>query len=169
MCTWTCLPTPVPPSPTCYCPPVHLGSAKPSCPPSAPWKTRPPWVQFRQSVVRPLHESRPDLEIIFDLATRLGVGHHFFDGNIEAAWNYQLVPSGLTVQRLRAHPVGLPVAAQTRYQKYAEIEAQTGQPRGFQTPTRKVELYATRFARAGYAPLPVYQEPAASPLSRVEV
>jgi len=97
------------------------------------------------------------------------VGHHFFDGNIEAAWNYQLAPSGLTVQQLRAHPVGLPVAARTRYQKYAEIDAKTGQPWGFRTPTRKVEIYATRFARAGYAPLPVYQEPAESPLSRREV
>lgn len=124
-----------------------------------------PWIQFRQSVVQPLHESRPDLEIIFDLATRLGLGAHFFDGNIEAAVNYHLTPSGLTVRQLRAHPVGLRAAARTRYQKYAEINPQTGQPRGFQTPTRKVEIYATRFAGAGYAPLPMFQEPIASPAS----
>jgi anaerobic selenocysteine-containing dehydrogenase len=116
------------------------------------------WVQLREAVVQPVYESRPDLEVIFDLAKRLGVGDHFFDGDIEAAFNYHLAPSGLTAQQLRAHRVGLRVAAQTRYRKYAEIDAQTGQPRGFRTPTRKVEIYATSFARAGYAPLPVYQE-----------
>ena len=117
------------------------------------------WAQFRQPVVRPVHESRSDLEIIFELAMRLGLGEHFFAGKIEAAFNYQLAPSGLTVQQLREQPMGVRVDARTRYQKYAEIDAQTGRPRGFATPTGKIELYATRFANAGYAPLPVDQEP----------
>ena len=123
------------------------------------------WVQLRPPVVQPLHESRSDLEILFDLATRLGLGEHFFDGDIEAAFNYQLAPSGLTVQQLREHPMGMRAEGQTRYQKYAEIDPQTGQPRGFQTPSRKVEIYATRFAQAGYAPLPVLQEPVEGPAS----
>ena len=113
---------------------------------------QPPGSSSGSAVVQPLYESRPDLEIIFDLATRLGVGEHFFDGDIEAAFNYQLAPSGLTVQQLRAHPVGMRVAAQTRYQKYAEIDAQTGQPRGFQTPTRKVEIYATQLCQSRLRP-----------------
>ncbi len=127
------------------------------------------WVQLRQAVVPPLHESRPDLEILFDLATRLGVGEHFFGGDIDAALNYQLAPAGVTVQQLRAHPLGIRVEAHTRYEKYAERDAETGQPRGFPTPTRKVEIYATRFARAGYPPLPVLQEPAQRHSSRPEV
>jgi anaerobic selenocysteine-containing dehydrogenase len=128
------------------------------------------WVQLRKAVVAPVAESRPDLEILFDLAGLLGLGAHFWDGDIEAALNYQLAPSGLSVQQLRAHPLGMRVEFPTRYQKYAEIEAKTGQPRGFPTPTRKIELYATRFASAGYDPLPVYSEPVDSPISRsVEV
>jgi anaerobic selenocysteine-containing dehydrogenase len=127
------------------------------------------WVQLRPAVVPPLHASRPDLAIIFDLATRLGVGASFFDGDLEVAWNYQLAPSGLTIQQLRAHPVGMRVEAQTRYQKYAELDPQTGQPRGFQTPSGKVEIYATRFARAGYPPLPVYQESVEGPSSHPAV
>src|SRR5207244_7672867 len=51
-------------------------------------------------------------------------------------------------------------------QKYAERDAATGQPRRCPTPTRKVEVYSTRFARAGYPPLPVYQEPGGNPHSR---
>jgi hypothetical protein len=73
--------------------------------------------------------------IYFDLAKRLGLGEHFFDGNIDAAWNHQLGPSGLTVQQLRAYPIGAQVEARTRYQKYAELDRKTGQPRGFHTPT----------------------------------
>jgi anaerobic selenocysteine-containing dehydrogenase len=123
------------------------------------------WAQCREPVVQPLYESRSDVAIIFDLATRLGLGQHFFDGDLEAAYNYELAPSGLTVQQLRQHPMGLRARGETRYQKYAEIDAATGQSRGFPTPTRKVEIYSTHFARAGYAPLPVYQEPGGSPHS----
>ena len=37
------------------------------------------WAQFREPVVQPLHESRSEVAIIFDLAMRLGLGEHFFD------------------------------------------------------------------------------------------
>jgi anaerobic selenocysteine-containing dehydrogenase len=126
------------------------------------------WVQLRPAVVQPLHEARADLEIIFDLATRLGLSEHFFNGDIEAALNFQLVPSGLTVQQLRAHPMGMRVDIQTRFQKYAEIDAQTRRPRGFQTPTRKIEIYSTSFARAGYASLPVCEDPVRNRESDIE-
>ena len=66
------------------------------------------------------------------------------------------------MQQLRQHPMGMRATGDTRFQKYAEMDAATGQPRGFPTPTRKVEIYATRFAQAGYDPLPVYQEPVGS-------
>ena len=116
------------------------------------------WAQFREPVVQPLHESRSEVAIIFDLAMRLGLGDHFFHGDIEAAYSYELAPSGLTVQQLRQHPMGMRARGETRFQKYAELDAATGQPRGFPTPTRKVEIFSTRFAQAGYASLPVYQE-----------
>ena len=114
------------------------------------------WAQLRPAVVQPLHESRPDTEIIFDLAQRLGLSEQFFAGDIDAALNYQLLPSGLSVEQLRARPIGMRAHVQTRYRKYAEIDARTGAPHGFNTPTRKIEIYATRFADAGYAPLPEF-------------
>ena len=132
----------------------------PSPPPFALAEQTATWAQVRQAVVRPVHEARPDLEIIFALAQRLGLGAHFFSGDMETAFNHHLAPSGLTVQALREHPAGIRVPGETRYRKYADIDAQTGQPRGFQTPTRKLEIYATSFARAGYPPLPVVWEPA---------
>ncbi len=119
------------------------------------------WAQLRPAVVKPVHESRSDIEIIFDLAKRLELSEQFFDGDIDAAWNYQLEPSGLSVQHLRENPVGVRSNARTRHQKHAEMDADTGQPRGFDTPTRKLEIYSATFADAGYSPLPEFKPRAA--------
>jgi anaerobic selenocysteine-containing dehydrogenase len=113
------------------------------------------WAQLRPAVVKPVHESRPDLEIVFDLARRLGLKQHFFDGDIDAGYNHHLAPSGITVEQLRGNRLGMRSATKTRTRKYAEIDAQTKQPRGFATPTGKIEIYSTSFARAGYSQLPV--------------
>jgi anaerobic selenocysteine-containing dehydrogenase len=115
------------------------------------------WAQLRPAVVKPVHESRSDTEIIFDLAKRLNLSATFFDADIDAAWNYQLEPSGLSVRHLRENPVGVRSTARTRHQKHAEINT-TGQTRGFDTPTRKIEIYSATFADAGYSPLPEFDQ-----------
>ncbi len=115
------------------------------------------WAQLRPAVVEPEHESRADIEIIFDLARRLGLNEQFFGGDIDAAYNYHLAPSGLTVEQLRANRIGMRAPVKTQYQKYAEIELQRGRPRGFRTPTGKIEIYSTRFAESGHSPLPAIQ------------
>jgi anaerobic selenocysteine-containing dehydrogenase len=118
------------------------------------------WAQLKPAVVPPLYESRADIEIVFDLANRLGLKEKFFGGDIDAGYNYHVAPSGLTVEQLRANRTGVRAVLRTRYQKHAEIDPQTGQPRGFQTPTGKIEIYSTRFAAAGYPPLPGMLQPA---------
>ena len=115
------------------------------------------WVQLRPSAIAPLYESRSDTAIIFELAERLGLSKHFFDGDIDSATNYQLAPSGLSVAQLRANPIGLRSSAATRYSKYAEMDSRTQQPKGFDTPTGKIEIYSTSFAKNGYPPLPEFQ------------
>ncbi len=112
------------------------------------------WAQLRPAVIRPLHESRSDLEIVFELARRLGLNQHFFDGDIDAGYNHHLAPSGITVEQLRTNRLGMRSATKTRYRKYAEIDARTRQPRGFATPTLKIEIYSTAFAKACYPPMP---------------
>jgi anaerobic selenocysteine-containing dehydrogenase len=112
------------------------------------------WAQFRPAVVNPLYESRSDIEIIFELAKRLELSDNFFSGDLEAGFDYQLKPSGLSTKELRAHPHGIRADVQTRYRKYAEIEAVSRQPHGFETPSGKIEIFSTSFADAGYAPLP---------------
>ncbi len=115
------------------------------------------WAQLRPAVITPLHESRSDTEIIFDLAKRLKLSDQFFNGDLDAAFAYQLAPSGISVEQLKQRPVGLRSNARTRYKKYAEIVGRDGEPCGFDTPSGKVELYSTNFARAGYAPLPQFE------------
>src|SRR5262249_34323756 len=114
------------------------------------------WAQLRPAVIKPVHESRSDIEIIFDLAKRLDLSKNFFDGDIEAAWNYQLEPSALSVAQLRETPIGLRSNARTRHQKHADIDT-TGQRRGFDTPSRKIEIYSSTFAEVGYSPIPEFE------------
>ncbi len=116
------------------------------------------WTQLRPAVVPPLHESRSDTEIIFDLAKRLGLSEQFFDGDIDAALNYQLAPSGFSTEQLRANPIGMRSTAVTRHCKYAERNSDDVRPTGFNTPTGKIEIYSTTFAKVGYAPLAEFKK-----------
>jgi anaerobic selenocysteine-containing dehydrogenase len=124
-------------------------------------------VQLRQRVVAPRGEARSDTQIVFDLASRLGLGAHFWDGDIEAAYRYQLGPSGVSLEALRNKPGGVRVPQPVRHRKFAEPV--DGVPRGFNTPTRKIELYSETMLEHGYPPLPEYEEPRMSPLSRPEL
>ncbi len=126
-------------------------------------------VQLRQPVVPPLHESRPDMAVLFQLACRMGFGEQFWNGNTEAAFNYQLKPSGLTVEQLRRQSVGITVPMPVRERKFAEIEPKTGEIRGFNTPTRRLEIFSATFAKHGYDPLPIYREPAVGPVTRPDL
>ncbi len=118
-------------------------------------------VQLRRPLVAPRGEARSDLQIVFDLATRLGLGEHFWDGDIDAAFRHQLAPSGITLEELRARPEGVRVPLTTRHRKYASA--------GFATPSGKVELYSATLADHGYDPLPAFEEPAISPRSRPDL
>jgi anaerobic selenocysteine-containing dehydrogenase len=125
-------------------------------------------IQLRPAVVPPPGEARPDTDIIFDLAARLGLAAQFWQGDIEAAYRQQLAPTGVTVAQLRAAPGGVRVPLQTRHAKHAEPDAH-GAPRGFATPSRKVEFYSQTFLEHGYAPLPEFAEPPSSPVARPDL
>jgi anaerobic selenocysteine-containing dehydrogenase len=125
-------------------------------------------VQLRAPLVPPVGEARSDIEIIFDLATRLGLGEHFFDGSVDDGWAHQLAPSGVTLQQLRADPAGVRLALETRYRKHA-ASGDDGVPSGFATPTGRIELYVEGFLDVGQPPVPTFTEPAWSPRSRPDL
>lgn len=125
-------------------------------------------VQLRRRVAEPRGECRSDTEIVFDLACRLGLGDHFWGGDIDAAYRHQLGPSGISLETLRAQPGGVQMGPLTRYRKFAE-RGDNGIARGFETPTRKIELYSQTMLEHGCPPLPEYVEPALSPVSRPDL
>jgi len=125
-------------------------------------------IQFRQAIVPPPGEARADTRIVFDLAGRLGLAAEFWNGDIESAYRHQLAPSGVALEELRERPEGVHVPLKPRYAKHAEPDAQ-GNPRGFATPSRRIELYSETFLDHGYAPLPDFAEPAIGPVMRPDL
>ena len=109
------------------------------------------YMQYRSQVIPQQHESRLDLEIIFDLAMRMGFGEQFWNGSLEKAFDYILAPTGITLAELKRHPGGMHVPMEVNYQKYLKS--------GFKTPSRKVEIYSLAFEKHGYDPLPAMRMP----------
>ena len=103
-------------------------------------------------------ECKSDEEIFVELARRmkLSVGTEA----VEDVLNSQLKAGGLDVTFDKLKEKGW-IKVPFRYRKYQES--------GFKTPTGKIELYSTRFAEMGYAPLPYYEEPPESPISRPDM
>jgi anaerobic selenocysteine-containing dehydrogenase len=118
-------------------------------------------VQLKPAAVAPRGEARSDTWIACELAKRLGLGKQFFDGDVDAGHRFALEPSGVTLEALRANPRGVRVPIEIGYRRYAT--------RGFATPSKRVEIYASQFLDHGYAPLPGYVEPAVSPVSRPDL
>ena len=119
------------------------------------------WVQLRPAMVAPRGQARSDVDIVFALAQRLGLGNHFWDGDIDAGYRHLLAPSGVTLETLRASPQGVRVPLDGRARKYRAD--------GFATPTRKLEIYSERLLAHGQAPLPAFVEPAIGPVSRPDL
>ncbi len=105
-------------------------------------------VQLRPAVIPPRGESRSDSWIVFELAKRLGLNEHFFDGDIDVAVQQMLEPTGLTTAELKAHPEGITLPLEMRYQKYRQ--------QGFATPSKKLEIFSEQFQQNGYAPIPQF-------------
>ena len=78
-----------------------------------------------------------------------------------------LGPAGITLETLAESPGGVHLPLPTRYRKFAEES--DGAPRGFNTPSHKIELYSEPFLDHGYAPVPLYTEPLVSPHSQPEL
>ena len=125
-------------------------------------------VQLRQAIVAPPDQARSDTDLIFDLATRLGLGENFWNGDIDAAYRHQLAPSGITLDQLRAQPAGLRKPLTTHHIKHAASDDK-GNPRGFATPSRKIEFWSETFLDHGHSALPDFVEPPIGPFGRPDL
>lgn len=110
-----------------------------------------------QQKVASAGESKDDVDIVCELAKRLGVADKFWNNSTDF-YDWILAPTGLTFRE----------AAQKRrlyapqpYGKYKETD--------FKTPSGKIELYSTLAEEKGCAPLPHYTPSFQSPDSTPEL
>lgn len=113
-------------------------------------------VRLQNRVIDPLAQSWPDWKIIFELGRRLGLEEEFPWQSIEEAIDYQLEPTGITVDSLRQSPDGI-ATEEMRFAKYKTD--------GFQTPSGKVEFYCEKLAREGFPGVPYVEGYPGEPVS----
>jgi anaerobic selenocysteine-containing dehydrogenase len=120
------------------------------------------YVKLIQPAVNPPGECRPEFDIYAALAQRLGFGDLFWDGSFEKSIDHILEPMKITFNDLKQHPEGVKLNYQPRPEKHYGKT-------GFATASGKVEIASSVLAEHGIDPLPVYQEPPESPLSRPDL
>jgi anaerobic selenocysteine-containing dehydrogenase len=120
-------------------------------------------IAMQNQCVPPVGESRSDLDFVFALARRVGLGEYFPWEKVTDAFDWELEPHGINVAWLREHPGGYVrrYEPEELYRKYER--------KGFPTPSGKIEFVASRFAEVGLDPLPTFTEPAASPEATPEL
>jgi anaerobic selenocysteine-containing dehydrogenase len=112
---------------------------------------------YTTPALEPLGESRPDVDIICDLAQRLTPDDELLTKGHEACLDWMLKPMDMTVADFKGCLKGreLPPPKPVPYYKY--------KVKGFDTPSGKMEFSSEKLARQGMSPLPEYQEPGLSP------
>ena len=123
----------------------------------------------QQAVVPPVGECKTDETIFMELCQHMGKnwGADCLDEILDKRLDRLRTFPGYadyTLEELRKTGwVAVPIA----YQQYRKRAAAGQKP--FQTPTGKVELYSTTMEAFGFDPLPFYQEPPESPVSRPDL
>lgn len=105
------------------------------------------YVLARPKILAPQGECRSDMEIINELAKRLGLGQYFWD-DIQQCLEEIVAPSGLDYEQFRQQGI---LEGEKSYYKYRE--------EGFRTPSGRVVIYSSILKKGGYNPLPTANSP----------
>jgi len=103
------------------------------------------------------YDRKSDYEILREIGIRLGQDWPW--KNLEEVFDYFCEPSGMTFKQFVEQ--GRRERPPVEYKKYEKI--------GFATNTGKAELYSTILEKLGYDPLPYYEEPPETPISRPDL
>ncbi|NLP30334.1 MAG: molybdopterin-dependent oxidoreductase [Clostridiales bacterium] len=117
------------------------------------------YVIYTQPAIEPLFNSKPDSEIIFELAKRIDIDDDLMKEGYEANIDWVLEPTGMTVEELKKHPLGMMAPQDPLIFKEYE-------KKGFKTPTGKIECSSEVLRKYqeshDYDPLPTYRPPRSS-------
>ncbi len=115
------------------------------------------WCVLARKKLAQYEEARDDRDIIFDLAHRLGLHEAFPWKSSEAYLEWVLEDTGLSFEAFCERGI---LRGDMRYFKYKTD--------GFQTPSKKFEIYSSIMEHVGVFPLPIFREPPLSPVSTPE-
>jgi len=115
------------------------------------WNSK--YVMLTSPVINPVGESRSDFDILCGIAKHLGMGELFWNGDLDAAVDEIMAPSGYTAAELRKYPGGTFVKNPLKpgYRKYEK--------KGFPTPSGKMEIASSVLKEAGFDAIPIYKAP----------
>lgn len=119
-----------------------------------------PLVTKSNRVIDPVGDSMEDWKIWSELGKRMGYGEYFPWKDNEELFEYLLKETNVSLEQLKRNPGGL-YYGERRFQKYLT--------EGFNTPSRKVEIYSRTLEEHGYDPLPTFHGPKESPISRKDL
>ena len=115
-----------------------------------------PFISIRQPIVRPLGEAQPFMDILIELARRIGGGMegYFPFATAEDYWRACISHIAALVKvggldYLKEHGVWFDPEAKPNYKSYEK--------EGFETPSGKFEIYSKILEEKGFNPLPVYE------------
>ncbi len=114
-------------------------------------------LQYFKPAIKPLYDSKSDVEIIFDLARVMGIEDEYLQTDYETCVNAMIAGGGLTVADLKQSdmPVKVPNPPKPGLGSCMN--------NGFRTSTGKFEFYSTAIAsidpKHGLDPLPSYRDP----------
>jgi anaerobic selenocysteine-containing dehydrogenase len=115
--------------------------------------------------IEPVGDCKSDMEINLELGKRLNPEAWPWE-NVHDMFSAMLKPLSMTFEEFRETVF---VYDTFEYKKYEKGLLRPDGKIGFDTPTRKVELYSTVLERCGLDGLPYFEEPPESPVSTPEV
>jgi len=126
-------------------------------------------IRFRNQVLSPQGEARPDAQVFLDLGVRLGMAEQFWHGDLRASWAE--IAEGLPEdirEEVHSNPEGVTVYAEAIdglvEEGYLDAE-RLYRLRGFPTASGKIEFDSSELTQAGHDGLPKYCEPVESPIA----
>lgn len=105
------------------------------------------------------YDHKIDYDIFRELGIRLGQEKDWPWKNLEESYDYQLEPVGMTFKDLAAR--GGYYRGERKFKQYED--------KGFATESGKAEVYSNILEKLGYDPLPGFDEPPESPVSKPDV
>lgn len=127
-------------------------------------------LRWRERMIDPVGEARPDYQIMAELAGRLGYGH-LYPQTPEGVLDTVLEGSGFSrndLMQAPRHVIRQP-STPMEYRKWElGLLRRDGRP-GFETPTGKFEIRSTVLEQYGYEGLPKYEESDETPLANPEL